>query len=114
MKSFVCFCIISSFMCSFVVSEKEEINNSTTVMNDEISSNKSGNDSFKISTRKVQFDPLSTRKIKFNTTENHINIGIDLMIKKRTGYILGASGLVLIILVIALCCYIRSIRKRRR
>ena len=114
MKSSLYFCIISSIMCSFVASEKEDINNSTTVMNDEISSNKSGNNSFNISTRKVPFDQLSTRKIKFNTTEKHINIGIDLRIKKRTGYILGASGLILIILVIALCCYIRSLRKRRR
>ena len=90
------FCIINVILLDFVTGHKE-INEMNIKTN-----NESG---ITIGTRF-----LNDVDIKKNAT--HIDFG--LTIKKRSGIILGVCGLTIFIIVIALCCYIRSLRKKRR
>ena len=90
------FCIINVILLDFVTGH-EEINEMNIKTN-----NESG---ITIGTRF-----LNDVDIKKNAT--HIDFG--LTIKKRSGIILGVCGLRFFIIVIALCCYIRSLRKKRR
>ena len=55
------------------------------------------------------------KKVNITFTEDHnVLIGVNLKVKKRNGIIIGVVALVLIILFIGICCWIRRIRKNRR
>ena len=55
------------------------------------------------------------KKVNITITEDHnVLIGVNLKVKKRNGIIIGVVALVVIILFIGICCWIRRIRKNRR
>ena len=55
------------------------------------------------------------KKVNITFTEDHnVLIGVNLKVKKRNGIIIGVVALVMIILTIGICCWIRRIRKNRR
>jgi len=55
------------------------------------------------------------KKVNITFTDDHnVLIGVNLKVKKRNGIIIGVVALVMIILTIGICCWIRRIRKNRR
>ena len=57
----------------------------------------------------------SQKKLNITFTDDHnVLIGVNLKVKKRNGIIIGVVSLVMIILTIGICCWIRRIRKNRR
>ena len=57
----------------------------------------------------------SQKKLNITFTDDHnVLIGVNLKVKKRNGIIIGVVALVMIILTIGICCWIRRIRKNRR
>ena len=54
------------------------------------------------------------KKVNITSDDHNVLIGVNLKVKKRNGIIIGVVALVMIILTIGICCWIRRIRKNRR
>jgi len=54
------------------------------------------------------------KKLNISVDDHNVLIGVNLKVKKRNGIIIGVVALVMIILTIGICCWIRRIRKNRR
>ena len=54
------------------------------------------------------------KKLNISIDDHNVLIGVNLKVKKRNGIIIGVVALVMIILTIGICCWIRRIRKNRR
>ena len=105
-RAYLNFCNIIVILFDFV-NGQEDINE----MNNKISNDKSGN---AVEIRFLQNDTVSRFFNDIDIKKNATHVDFGLTIKKRSGIILGVCGLSFFIIVIALCCYIRSLRKKRR
>ena len=54
------------------------------------------------------------KKLNISIDDHNVLIGVNLKVKKRNGIIIGVVALVMIVLTIGICCWIRRIRKNRR
>ena len=54
------------------------------------------------------------KKLNISVDDHNVLIGVNLKVKKRNGIIIGVVALVMIVLTIGICCWIRRIRKNRR
>ena len=130
----MCFCMILNIMSS-IANEKGESDDLTDDQNLTLSVENKwiDNDQNKTKMAKVQnFSKNLTddenldgdkwmnkeirNKKKVNVTigGGHISVDVDIKIKKRNAIIIGVVGLLFVIGVIGLCCWIRHFRKKRR